>query len=91
MDEGWSQVSQTTFIEIRSDASLNKVLECLFLSASVNFKAFFDKYFVVKCHLRVWKLLVEFNEVSKTGFESKIRGDIGIFLEQGTQRLKFLK
>ncbi len=30
MDEGWSQVSQTTFIEIRSDASLNKVVKSLF-------------------------------------------------------------
>jgi hypothetical protein len=73
MDEGWSQVSQTTFIEIWSDASQNKVLECLCFSTSVDFKAFFDKYFVVKCHLRVWKLLMEFNKVSKTGFASKIR------------------
>jgi hypothetical protein len=72
MDEGWSQVSETTFIEIWSDASLNKVLECLCFSTSVDFKAFFDKYFVVKCHLRVWKLLIEFNKVFKTGFASKI-------------------
>ncbi len=33
----------------------------------------FDKYFVVKSHSRVLKFLVEFNEVCKTGFESKIR------------------
>jgi hypothetical protein len=38
-----------------------------------NFKACFDEYFVVKCRLRVWKLLVAFNDVSKTGLGSKIR------------------
>jgi hypothetical protein len=73
MDEGWSQVSQTTFIEIRSDASLNKVVKSLCFGTLANFKACFDEYFVVKCHLRVWKLLVEFNDVSKTGLGSKIR------------------
>jgi hypothetical protein len=73
MDEGWSQVSQTTFIEIRSDASLNKVVKNLCFGTSANFKACFDEYFVVKCRLRVQKLLIEFNDVSKTGLGSKIR------------------
>ncbi len=45
---------------------------CVF-SASVNFKAFFDRYLSVKSHLRVLKFLVEFTNVSKTGFKSKIR------------------
>ncbi len=75
MDEGWSQVSQTTFIEIRSDASLNKVVKSLCFGTSSNFKACFDEYFVVKCRLRVHKLLLEFIDVSKTktGLGSKIR------------------
>jgi hypothetical protein len=73
MDEGWSQVSQTSFIEIRSDFSPHKVFESLFFSASVNFKDFFDDYFVVKSHSRVSKLLIEFNDVSKTGLGFKIR------------------
>ncbi len=46
--------------------------DCVF-SASVNFKAFFDEYFVVKSHLHVQKFFVEFNDVSKTGLTSKIR------------------
>jgi hypothetical protein len=81
MDEGWSQVPQTSFIEIRSDAFLNKVLECLCFGASVNFKDFFDKYFVVRSHLRVWRLLVEFNEVFKTVFKFKIRTPYAEILE----------
>jgi hypothetical protein len=47
---------------------------------------------VVKSHSRVLKFLVEFNEVCKTGFESKmytLSGDIGIFLGQSTQNLHF--
>jgi hypothetical protein len=44
-----------------------------FLSASVNFKTFYDKYFVVKSHSRAVKLPVEFNVISKTGLQSKIR------------------
>ncbi len=36
-------------------------------------QGFFDKYFVVRSHLRVLKLLVEFNDVFKTGLGSKIR------------------
>ncbi len=43
-----------------------------FHSASVNFKAYFDEYFVVKSPWRLSKLLVV-NDVSKTGLESKIR------------------
>jgi hypothetical protein len=42
-------------------------------SASVNFTAFFDRYLAVKSHIRVLKFFVEFINVSKTGFESKIR------------------
>jgi hypothetical protein len=42
-------------------------------SASVNSKAFFHTYFVIKSHLRVPKLLVELNDVFKTGLRSKIR------------------
>ncbi len=45
---------------------------CVF-SASVNFKAFFDRYLAVKSYLRVLKFFVEFINVSKTGFKSKIR------------------
>jgi hypothetical protein len=41
-------------------------------SASVNFKAFFDRYLAVKSHLRVLKFFVGFINVSKTGFRSKI-------------------
>jgi hypothetical protein len=51
--EGWSQVPQTSFIEIRSASSPHKVFESLFFSASVNFYAFFDTYFVVISHLRL--------------------------------------
>jgi hypothetical protein len=54
-------------------------------STFVNFKAFFDEFFVAKSRFGLLKLLVEFNDVSKTGLESKtLSGDIGIFLGQGT-------
>jgi hypothetical protein len=45
---------------------------CVFW-ASVNFKAFFDRYLAVKSYLRVLKFFVEFINVSKTDFRSKIR------------------
>jgi hypothetical protein len=73
MDEGWSLVSQTSFIEIRSASSPHKVFESLCFSASVNFKNFFDEYFVVKSLPRLSKLLVESTEVSKSVLGSKIR------------------
>jgi hypothetical protein len=59
--------------EIRIASSPLKIFESLFFSASVNFKAFFDKYFVVKSHACLFKLPMEFNEVSKIGLGSKIR------------------
>jgi hypothetical protein len=73
MVQGWFQVSQTSFSQILSASSPHKVFESLCFSASVNFKAFFDEYFVVKSHSCVLKFLIEFIDVSKTGLESKIR------------------
>jgi hypothetical protein len=52
---------------------LTKFSKVCDFSASVNFKAFFYRYLAVKSHLRVLKFFVEFTNVSKTGFESKIR------------------
>jgi hypothetical protein len=52
-DRGWFQVSQTSFSKILSAPTPHKVFESLCFSASVNFKAFFDKYFLVKSHLCV--------------------------------------
>ncbi len=52
----------------RTKSSKNRVF-----SASVNFTAFFDRYLAVKSHICVDKFFVEFINVSKTGFESKIR------------------
>jgi hypothetical protein len=73
MDEGWSQDSQTMVFEIRLDSSPHKIFESLLFTTSAIFKAFFDEYFVVKSHSRVLKLIVEFNDASKTGLGSKIR------------------
>jgi hypothetical protein len=94
MDEGWSQVSQTSFSQIRSASSPQRVFESLFFSASVNFKAFFDECFVIKSLSRLSKLL-ESNKVSKTVLGSKIRAPyaeiLAFFSVQGTQRLNFFK
>jgi hypothetical protein len=58
-------------VSLKSDLLLpHKVFESLCFSASVNFKAFFDGYFVVKSHWRLSKLLVESNEVSKSVLRS---------------------
>jgi hypothetical protein len=73
MGEGCCQMSQTMVFEIRPASSTLKIFESLFFSTSVNFKAFSDKYFVVKFHSLVMKLIVEFNSDSKTGLGSKIR------------------
>jgi hypothetical protein len=81
MDEGWSQVFQTKFTGILlnpinhevDSSSPHKVVKSLCFGTSINFKAFFDKYFVVKSCSRFSKLLVEFNEDSKTGRGFKIR------------------
>ncbi len=60
---------------IRDYGKISKVNHAgvVFFSASVNFRALFDEYFVAKSHSRVLELLVEYKDNSKTGFESKIR------------------
>jgi hypothetical protein len=72
MDEGWSQDSQTMVFEIRLDSSPHKIFESLLFQRLLSSRHFFDEYFVVKSHSRVLKLLVEFNDASKTGLGSKI-------------------
>jgi hypothetical protein len=47
MNEGWFQLFQTSFIEVVLASSSHKIFE-FFFSTSVNFKDFFDKYFMVK-------------------------------------------
>jgi hypothetical protein len=76
MVQGWSQ---TSFSQILSAPTPNKIFESLCFSASVNFKAFFDTYFVVKSHLRVQKFFVEFNDDPKTALKSKIVGKLKEF------------
>jgi hypothetical protein len=90
MDEGLSQVSQTSFSQILSAPTLNKIFKSLCFSASVNFKAFFGTYFVIKSHLRVLKFFVEFKDVSKTALKSKIRKPVTEILGQGTHKLHFV-
>ncbi len=90
MDEGWSQVSQTSFSQIRSASSPHKVFESLFFSASVSFKAFFDECFVIKSLSGLSKLLVESNKVSKTVLGSKIHAlyaEILVFFQYKVRRI----
>jgi hypothetical protein len=75
-DEGWSQVSQTTFSQILSASSPHKIFENLCFFSVCQLQGFFDEYFVVKSHLCVLKFLVEFSDVSKTGLGSKIQAEI---------------
>jgi hypothetical protein len=60
-------------VSLKSDLMLpfRKFSKVCVFSASVNFKAFFDKYFLAKSHTCLLKLQVEFNDVFKTGLGSK--------------------
>ncbi len=73
-DEGSDGPRCPKQVSLKSDLLLpHKVFGSLFFSTSVNFKAFFDKYFVVKSHLRLSKLQIEFNDLSKAVPGFKIR------------------
>ncbi len=72
MVQGWSQVSQTSFSQILSAPSLNKIFKSLCFFSVCQLQRFFYRYFAVKSYLRVLKFFVEFINVSQTGFKSKI-------------------
>jgi hypothetical protein len=88
MVQGWSQKS---FNEILSASSLNQIFRKFVFSTFVNFKAFFDEFFVAKSRFGLLKLLVEFNDVSKTGLESKIRTPLAEILAFFWDKLLFQK
>ncbi len=73
MAQGWSQVSQTSFSQILSAPSPNKIFNSLCFFSVCPLQGFFDTYFAVKSHLRVLKFFEEFINFFKTGFKSKIR------------------
>jgi hypothetical protein len=73
MGKGCCQKSKTMVFEIRLASSPLKIFESLCFFNVYQLQGFFYKYFVVKSHKRVPKLIVEFNDASKTALGSKIR------------------
>ncbi len=64
MVQGWSQVYQTSFSQILSAPSPNKIFKSLCLFSVCQLQGFFDRYLAVKSYLRVLKFFVEFINVS---------------------------